>query len=194
MCLLWGPRRLWAKRTLVNWRRGGRGGGGAGRDWDRSHCSEEGVLLLHQREGSGHHKRFRNPGSSFINRFQCQTPGSLQVGVLGRLASLGIARVISAPVFNGLHKAVPESPTKSCQLCSSPSPPAGTLGWGWLSQILPRGPQSFMLEQLRRELDQQILLAAPQQLPGHPSSTTNQLCDLGQVPAPLWASASTCVS
>lgn len=40
------------------WRRGV-----GGRDWDRSHCLEQGVLLLHQREGSGHHKRFRNPGA-----------------------------------------------------------------------------------------------------------------------------------
>lgn len=49
--------------------------------------------LLCQRKGLGQNELLKNPGSSFTNRFQCQTPDSLQVGVLGHLASLGIPRL-----------------------------------------------------------------------------------------------------
>ena len=134
------------------------------------------------------------PGSSFINRFQCQSPGSLQVGVLGRTASLGICLVRSAPGFTGFQKAGPESPTKFSQLCSYPPPAAGTF-LGGLPQILP-WILNLSCCNMKHELDQQILSPIGRLLTAacYPSSTANQLCDLGQVAALFWASASACVS
>ena len=83
------------------------------------------------------------------------TPGSLQVGVLGCPASLGICRVRSAPGFSGFQKTGPESPTKSSQLCSSPPPAAGTF-LGGLPQILPQ-ILNLSCCNMKHELDQQIL-------------------------------------
>lgn len=157
VCLLWGPRRLWAKRTLVNRRRGG-----GGRDWDRSHCLEQGVLLLHQREGSGHHKRFRNPGAHL------QTDTSARLLACYRWASWGAWPVWGSPglyqlqysmVFRRQRLSPPPSPANS-----APPFPLLQAPWGGGGGAFPDpspGPQSFMLEQLRCELDQQILLATP---------------------------------
>lgn len=123
--VVWGPRWPWAEDS------------GQPETWEQWDLLLLKVLLS-QREGLGHNEGFGNPGSSHINRFQCQTPGSLQVGVLGHAASLGM------PALSQLQHSVvlrsqclsPASPSP-LDFAPSPAPLAGIPRV--LSQILPWG-------------------------------------------------------